>query len=646
MKKLILALAFLSSAAYQIQAQDVFTYGKNAVSKAEFDRAYSQKNASTKDFYTYKGLRNYVDLYALFKMKVADAKELGIDTMAIHRNDLNQYKVQLAKSYLADASVNDILLKEAYDRSKNDVEIAHIQISVRGNDTLQSYDRIMFIYKEIENGSLTFEAAAAKYSEDHASKNNGGNIGYISALDVFYPIENVAYTTAPGKYAPPVRTHVGYHIVKVLSKRPSKGQVQVAQILVLANPKDAASVEVAKAKADNYYQQLKGGADFTNMVKNHSEDKFSINNNGNLPAFATGKMDINIENAAFDLKKVGDFSAPIQTEFGFHILKLVKKIPVPSFDEAKDDLTTRLKNDKRVEIAEKAMKEKQLLSMGYKENEQALNELVEVINQDTAKVPKLTVAQFQQYTKPLFSLDKHQYTQLDFITFIVDATNGNLYGRREKTVRDLYKMYNDKMIGDYQIALLEKNNPSFIHTLQEYQEANMIFALMEQRIWAKALNDAAGLNAYYERNKSNYKYKEGFGGNIFESSSQTSLGKIQAMLAEGMDPYDALTNINNEGGAKVTMQSGKYEYNGMPAKVSGLVPSKMSEIYTADNGNFFFIMPEVTFPENTIKSFEESRGLVISDYQSELEKEWATELKNKYPLTVNEKTLKSLVKKK
>ncbi len=644
MKKIILAgCLFLLHAVSQ--AQTIFTYGNHKVEKEEFERMYKAKNASSPQFYTLKNIEEYIDLYAIFKMKVQDGYDQKINTTTNFVNDYNQFKAATAKSFLIDESIADNLLKEAYERSKYELEIAHIQISVRGNDTMEAYNKAMEIYNNLNAGAYTFEDAAKKYSEDGGSKMNGGNVGYISALDVLYPIESAAYNTEVGKYSKPVRSTYGYHIVKVLNKRPSKGSVQVAQILVQGNRKDPAAASVAKSKAETYYQRLKQGEDFTKLVKEYSEDKFSINNNGILAPFTAGKMDINFENAAFNLKNPGDISEPIQTDYGYHIIKLIKKMPNPSLAEAKEDLMARLKKDGRVELAEKAKYNQELVRLHYKENPENLTELIKAIEKDTVGKKPLAIETYKSFNKTLFSFNKKDYTQYDFVAFIIDATGGNVYGRREKTVKDLYSMYHDKMIEDAQVADLEANNKEFRSILKEYKESSLMFAMMEKEVWSKALNDNASLHQYYEQNKDNYKFKAGFAGNIFESGSKTTLEKFKTNIANGMTWENALDEVNKENAGKAKMQAGKYEYAQMPAKVSGLEVNTPSQVFEADNGNFFVIIPTELFGDNTQMSFEDARGQLVTNYQDYLDKSWVQKLKAKYPLKIFQKEVKKLAKK-
>lgn len=646
LKKYLLGACLIGGSFFPVQAQTIFSYGKNNVDKGEFVSMYESNNSKSTDFYKEADLLEYLELYSIFKMKVAEAKALKLDTAAALRHDVEQYKITLAKSFLVDESMSETLLKEAYERSKHELSIAHIQVSVRGTDTAAAFQKINDIYRQLQEGSLSFEEAAAKYSEDGASKNNGGAVGYISALDVVYPIETAAYNTPVGQYSQPLRSNMGYHIVKVLDKRPSKGQVQVSQILITANRKDAAATDVARSKANNIYEQLQAGADFEALVKTHSEDRFSVNNNGLLQPISSGKVDPAFEEAAFGLKKVGDISPPIQTDFGYHILRLEKKMAIADLETQRPELSTKIKNDGRLALAEEAMKVQWLKQIKFEEQESSLEELITEIQKDTARRSELKNLDLKALDNTMFTIAGKNFGQQDFIAFIEDATGGILYGRKDRNIRELYRLYKAKTIDDYQVEYLYQNNVDFRTQVNNYEESTLVFALMEQKVWNPAMNDKQGQLAFYEANKDKYLFDAGFAGNIFESGSKTSLELLRSKLLEGIEQYEAMDQVNKTEGEKVAMQSGKYEYEQMPAKLPKFETGKITEVFQAENGNFFFVVPTLTFEKNTQKTFEEASWVLISDYQAALEKDWLQQLRKKYPIDIKTKEVKKLVKKK
>ncbi len=245
-------------------AQTLFSYGNNPVSKEEFLRVYQKNNAQKKPDYSEKSVKEYLDLYALFRMKVKEAENQKLDTTSAVKSELSNYKGQLARTYLSDKEVTKNLVREAYTRMQEDVRVSHILVALRPNDdTAKAYAKIDSIYTAITRNKADFGAMARELSDDKGSGSQNGEIGYITALQVVYPFENAAYNTPVGQVSKPFRTQFGYHIVRVEDKRKSRGQVQVAQIMI-ASPKSKgeAGLNEARKKIAEIQDALKKGSTF------------------------------------------------------------------------------------------------------------------------------------------------------------------------------------------------------------------------------------------------------------------------------------------------------------------------------------------------------------------------------------------------
>jgi Parvulin-like peptidyl-prolyl isomerase len=221
-------LAFITfSGSLFAQAADpvLMTINGKPVLKSEFEYIYNKNNSNNS--LDKKTLDEYVDLFINFKLKVEEAKSQGIDTTASFTNELSGYRSQLTKPYLTDPKVDEALVREAYDRSKEDVDVSHILIRVAPNatpaDTLKAWKEINSIWKRLQKED--FAKIAKDQSEDQSAKDNAGHIGWISAFRTVYPFETVAYNTPVGTYSKPVRTAFGYHIVKVHARRNTIGEV-------------------------------------------------------------------------------------------------------------------------------------------------------------------------------------------------------------------------------------------------------------------------------------------------------------------------------------------------------------------------------------------------------------------------------------
>ena len=167
-------------------------------------------------------------------------------------------------------------------------------------------------------------------------------------MQMVYPFENAAFITPIGQISMPVRTQFGYHIIKVDDRRPAKGKVSVAHIMI--RPPNADS----ENKIMTIYEQLLAGADWNETCKIYSQDQNTAQRGGELPPFGKGQIVPEFEQVAFSLEQPGQISDPFQTQFGWHIIKLLEKIPIGSFEEMEETLSRQVTRDARAEINQQA----------------------------------------------------------------------------------------------------------------------------------------------------------------------------------------------------------------------------------------------------------------------------------------------------
>jgi len=657
MRKLV--LTFLTSAliAGSGWSQTLFSYGNNPVSKEEFLRNYS-KNAQNKKVDLSEGaLKEYLDLYSLFRMKVKEAEIMKLDTMESIQRELDNYRKQLAKNYLTDEEVTNRLYKEAYERMKEDRQVAHILImappTMGPEDTLKAYNRIDSLYKAITSNKADFGTLAAKYSDDQGTKERGGTVGYMTALQTLYPFENAAYGTSVGAVSRPFRTQLGYHIVKVLNKRPSKGEVEVAQILV-STPKSKGEEGVASARKrlDSIQRDLKNGVAFEEAVKKYSDDKYTVDQGGVMARFGVGRMIPAFEDAAFALKKPGEVSQPVQTEFGFHIIKLIGKYPLLPYDSMLSQIKRLVDNDSRAQTARDQYMEKIKQQNGFKEYPENMVALTTKLMEipDTGSNANLFKASDYSYmTKPLFSLGETNYTQKDFMSFAETLTRGRLMGQRQSVAKDIYKMYVSRVVNDFQEHKLVDENEDFRNLMQEYRDGIMLFELMDQNVWGKASKDTTGLKAFFESNRSKYQWEPGFKGSVYRFKNQEALDKGLKVLnaKKTVTDEDVVKAVNSESTPDgVTIQQGRFEFsrfNDVPA--AKLVKGETTAPVQDEDGGYVVVYVSERYDSATPKSLEDARGYVVAEYQDYLEKQWNEELRKKYPMKVQESVFKGMVKK-
>ena len=356
MKKIFVLILIFTGIQGAIAQKDpvVMEIDGKPVTKSEFLQIYLKNNPSPK--FDQASLDEYVEMFTKFKLKVAEAEKLGYDTIPKLKKELDGYRKQLALPYLIDSVENQAMVAQAYDRIKNEVRASHMLIRVDANaspkDTLIAYNKIMALKARIEKGEDFASVAKMKNgSEDPSAASNGGDLGYFTAFQMVYPFEEKAFTTPVGQVSDPFRTRYGYHIVKVTDKRPSRGTIRVAHIMV-STGKDATTEAKGNAekKINEIYAKLTTGENWEQMVTLHSDDAGTTKKGGELPAFGTGttqRMVPAFEDAAYALKNDGDMSAPIKTEYGFHIIKRLEWKDVQPFSVIKKEIQTKVNKDER-----------------------------------------------------------------------------------------------------------------------------------------------------------------------------------------------------------------------------------------------------------------------------------------------------------
>ncbi|WP_405606139.1 peptidylprolyl isomerase [Polaribacter sp. Asnod1-A03] len=493
-KFLLFVLSILLSLSVFSQNKDkvlVTIDGENTTVN-EFKRVY-EKNLDAIDNDEAKSVTKNLELYINYKLKVKEAYRLKLDTLPSYKREMETYKNQLSAPYLQDTTFIDDIVKDIYYRTKNKVKAKHILLRLSRdaspNDTLTVYNKISKIRDRILNGE-SFEEVAREVSEDKSAqddpktgrKGNGGNLGYFSAFNMVYAFENAAYSTKIGEISKPFKTQFGYHIIIVDDFKESKGEIEAAHILI------GDTTSIGKQKIDSIYIKLKNKENFADLAKKYSDDPGSKIKGGKLGRFGTGKMVKPFEEAAFSLEKVGDFSKPFKTRFGWHIVTLLKKYPIRSFKEMEKELKEKIKKSSRMQLSEQAVLNKLRKDYTIVEYEKAKKILN---NKKLRSIPK------DSLQKNIISINEKNITQETFIKYIRN--------RRHLPVFKLFDMFKEDQILTYYKDNLVYTEPEYAYTLKEYEDGLLLFELMQQKIWNKASKDTLGLKQYFDDNKSNYK---------------------------------------------------------------------------------------------------------------------------------------------
>jgi peptidyl-prolyl cis-trans isomerase SurA len=648
MKKIFLAaVAILFSTV--IHSQTLFTYGKYSVDAKEFLRAFNKNNAITPSVNRQQAIRDYLELYIKSKLKVREAYARGYDTIPAIQSEVENLRLQIIDNYMTDPQAIDKLTHEAFKRSQKDIHVAHIFISFKNaagaTDMTAADKKKDEVMKRLDAGDDFFKVAS-ELSDDPSAKMNKGDIGYITAFTLPYFFENIAYSTAPGKYSSPYRSKSGYHIFKNIQERPAIGKLKAAQIL-LAFPPGATNDDKAalKKRIDSIYERIKAGDDFSRLATQFSNDYVSASAAGMMQPFGVGHYEAEFEKVAFSLKKDGDISAPFLTEHGYHIVKRRGTIPVVKDTNDRvnwNDLKAQVNNAERTSASQKTMIERIKKQVGFKAYPYN-KDVLQAYTDSVMNTPRSGTGSSAQQDKnaSLFKIGDSTLRVPDWIGYVqVFRMNAN---NTVKPTDQLMEEFTQANVMQYYREHLEKYNDDFRNQMNEFKDGNLFFEIMQREIWNTAQNDSVGLRNYYESNRAKYNWKPSADAIIFYCSDEETAKELYKKIKEKPSDWQAAISSFEE---KVSADSSRNELENIPNKNKmAFTPGMITTPVVNPNdksASFAYIIK--VYNTGSPRTFEEAKGLVINDYQNLLDEKWIAQLKKKYPVTVNQKVLQSILK--
>ena len=627
----------------------ILEVGQKKITKSEFSQIYLKNNSSPQ--YDSKSLDEYMELFIKFKLKVAEAEALGYDTLPKLKKELDGYKKQLAAPYLVDSAKNEEMVKQAYERTKTELRASHILIRLDQNaspsDTLIAYNKAMALKNRILKGeNFTDVAKGTGGSEDPSVQSNGGDLGFFTAFQMVYPFEEAAYNTKKGQISNPVRTRFGYHLIYVTDSRPARGTMKAAHIMV-ASPKNssAAEIESSRKKIDEIYSKLEKGEKFEELVKNYSDDPSSSNKDGVLPSFGTGtttRMVTEFEDAAFALKNNGDFSKPIKTDYGFHIIKRIEWTDVATFEKSKKELQNRVNKDERAMKTQDSYVLKLKKEYHYKDKSKKSLKWFEK-NLDSTCYQGRWTAEKLKSDKVLFKLEDKKFTQKSFASYLETNQRGINKENLQIVLKQQYSKWEKQEVLNYEESKLEGKYPEFKALMNEYHDGIILYEVMTDKVWNKGIQDTVGLKEYFNTNRSQYIWGIREDALVYECYTQKIADQVYNMiLNDTINSKHVIDVINKDTELNLRVRTNKFEKDqtsflkDRDLKIGNNKPFEL-------DGKFYVIKISEILPPAQ-KELIEAKGIVTSDYQNFLEKQWLEELRIKHPIKINNTVLYSLGK--
>ncbi len=641
----LIAVTFFGICTFaQAQEEILFTVEDQQIPLSEFVYIYEKTNRNKAD-YSEASVMEYLDLYRKFKLKVQKARAMRLDTIVSLQQELAGYRKQLANTYLNDKEVLNRLVEEVHERMQEDVSFSHIlfRIGVGASEQEEeaAYTKALGILEELRDGG-DFEQLALRHSDDESVNDNKGTVGYMTAMmpDGFYDLENALYTLPTKTYSRPIRSKIGYHIVRVNARRAARGEVEVRQILIRSGKnKDA------KSRIDELYEELKNGADFEELASNVSEDRKTAPNGGYLGFFGINTYESAFESTAFRLKNDGDFSVPVNTKIGWHLIQRVSHKSIAPLEEMRRALEAKIAKDTRFQVAEESMIDRIRDENDYAEHGWDRELFLQEIGDDFRTYQWKSPTDFTD--QDLFTIGASKKSVSDFLQYL--ATNSadrlrlNRIEQPLEAIGTLYDKFQEGALLEFEESQLDEKYPDFKALMREYSEGILLFEATKMKVWDKASEDTTGLEAFYRNHKQNYLWPER--ANVETITINTTepavLKKILAKVPSGKG--SKLIKKFNKKRELVQIQSNMIDKDELDPDLTWKAGSVSDQVVDESRDRVMLKRVDKIFAPQP-KTLNEARGYIIADYQDYLEKQWIKDLEKEYKVEINDQVLTALIK--
>ena len=666
----------------------LMTIGNDKVTVDEFLSVFKKNNNKEGVAMDKKSMEEYLDLYTVFRLKVKEAKELGIDTTKAFRDELSGYRKTLAQPYLTEKEAIDNLTKEAYDRMKWDVRTSHIMVKMDADeDSAEAYTKVLLIkdfiggksnaanmkkyeamvktnlkisktsspkdtllaynkihpLKEMMKLKMHDFASVAKVVSDHNSKASSGDVGYLSGMTQGFPYEyeNAAYRAKQGEVYGPFRSAMGYHLMIVTDKRAHK-EMHLEHIMLLfkKSMKHDDSLKM-KMKIDSISGLIKKGESFEELAKKVSDHKETAKKGGDIGWLSiSANFPPEFKDAAFMIKSNGQVSEPVKTKFGWHLIKKIGDRDLLPFDSIKSELKIKVQKDPRANVAKDMMIAKMKVKYNFKETMPKNISDFYAVADSTFSTGMWKAEKAKPLNKPMLTILDRTYNQQDFAQYIEKnyRTVGKISPKR--VIDALYKPFVDEVVMNSMESNLEKEHIDFKMLMDEYRDGILLFNLTDTKVWSKAIKDTTGAKDYYGKHTDHFMWDERLDASIYTVKNEKIADQVKKLLKANKSDKDIFAAVNKDTVVNVSVESKLYMKGDNAMLDNNWTPGITANTKGKNDKIVFANVKKIMKPMP--KSYSESRGLVTSEYQTFLEKDWIDSLKKKYTVAIDRKVFDSI----
>lgn len=640
MKRRFIPAALIAAAIFGVAAAApkgdpvVMTINGKDITRSEFEYLYKKNNLQQE---TPQSIDEYVDMFVVYKLKVAEAEAAGIDKTDSFIKEFDGYCADISSPYLVDTLVTQRLVEEAWGRMQTMRNVSHIMYPLGADIEAREANRAhLDSVRGLIMAGMDFSEAAGRFSTDRTARTNGGSMGWMTAGRFPYPFEKTAYDTPVGQVSEVFEdAPYGYHIIKVNDEKAHPGTVHARHILKMTQGLTPEEKAVKKAQMDSIHALLVNGADFSALAMSESEDPGSAQKGGDLGSFGPGVMVASFEEQAY-ATPAGSFSKPFESPFGYHIVQVVSHDGLGTLADNRKAILQSMARDTRITMPRASRIAELQSKWGFSLNTDGLAAVRAAMKGHTgteayAAVDGSTVVGNLPAGATI--------TAAEVIAEIGDnvrESDKDPYGSFERQAKAVLENATVRH-GREEFA---RENPEFRSLVNEYRDGILLFEISNRNVWDRASKDTEALQAYFNAHRDSYTWdKPRFKGCVVLATSDSIASLAKGFLATSAVDRDSLVSaLRDRFGRDI----------------------KIERVLTAKGDNK--IVDEIAFEGEKapaagkwcawfpydykiIDAPEEAadvKAAVSSDLQQQLEAEWVKSLRSKYKVKINKKVLKSL----
>ena len=597
----------------------VAVIGEQEITVADIIEVYSFN--SPDENVTVENIEDFLPSYVEYKMKLKEGYDRGLDKDPDLQDELENYGQQSAYTFWIENEIKQQLIDEYIEKSRFEIKGFHIlgalEPDASPEDTARVYNKMLEARDNLLAGN-DIEEVDEQYSTHRNGRSMGGQLPWLRAGTTVPEFEEAIFSLSEGEISQPVRTQFGYHIIKLQEKRDRTPDRIVSHIFIQNRPDNSGEQVI-----NEIFEQLQTGSDWTDLVAEYSEDNASVSRGGNINWVGYGsQFEEGFVDSVMETDPNLPYSEPIESVYGYHILRIDSVRTYASEEERNDELISQLQqrqnlNPDRQQVIE-ALKKRGNFQL-YAENVNNLPGFISSIRESSfGNISNHT----QEPQKVIFTFDEDAYSFTDFLAWLSE-------NHPDQQPENYSQMWVDDFIEEKieskLIEITSREFPEFEKELNRFMDGLIVFQISNEHVWDPETADLGSLREYYNEHKNEYRYDKRYAYYLVSARSDSLIELTHQQVSEGEHP-SSLANQYED--LSVHFDSTRNSNSSSYEQLKSMDEHSLSEIFSRGVYKSFYYLDKILEPR--IMTFNEAYRRIVSDYQPIREEQFMNYLRDKY----------------